>query len=126
AAQARLTPQAPAVLFGGERLSYADLDVRANRLARYLRRRGVGPDTRVGLCLERSLALTVALLGVLKAGAAYVPLDPAYPRERLALMIADTGMRVLLTTAPLAAGLPELPGGPDLLCLDLEERRIDE
>ncbi|MEA2690743.1 MAG: hypothetical protein QOJ16_130, partial [Acidobacteriota bacterium] len=125
AAQARLTPTAPAVLFGGERLSYADLDSRANRLARYLRRRGVGADTRVGLCLERSLAMAVALLGVLKAGAAYVPLDPAYPRERLALMIADTGMPVLLTTAPLAAGLPEVPGGPDLLCLDLEECRID-
>ncbi len=113
------------MLFGGERLSYAELDSRANRLARYLRRRGVGPDTRVGLCLERSLAMTVALLGVLKAGAAYVPLDPAYPRERLALMIEDTGMPVLLTEARLAASLPELSRGPELLCLDLEASRID-
>ena len=127
AAQARRTPQAPAVLFGGERLSYAELDARANRLARYLRRRGVGPDTRVGLCLERSLAMTVALLGVLKAGAAYVPLDPAYPRERLALMIEDTRMPVLLTESRLVASLPvEALGesGPEILCLDVESERI--
>jgi amino acid adenylation domain-containing protein len=127
AAQARRTPEAPAVLCGDERLGYAELNARANRLARYLRRRGVGPDTRVGLCLERSLGLTVALLGILKAGAAYVPLDPDYPRERLALMIEDTGMPVLLTISRLAARLPveAVEGdGPALLLLDAEGERI--
>jgi amino acid adenylation domain-containing protein len=119
AAQARRTPGAAAVLCGNLRLTYAELDIQANRLARYLRRRGVGPDTRVGVCLERSPALAVALLGVLKAGAAYVPLDPTYPRERLALMIADTAMPVLLSEARLAAGLTALaPDGPAVLCLD--------
>jgi len=106
AAQARRTPDAPAVLFGDERLTYRELDQTANRLARRLRARGVGPDTLVGVCFERSLAMPVALLAVLKAGGAWVPLDPAYPAERLALIVADTAMPVLLTEERLVAGLP--------------------
>ena len=122
-AQARRTPEAFAVVMGDERLSYADLVARADRLARLLRRRGVGPDTRVGLCLERSVPLYVALLGILAAGAAYVPLDPAYPRERLALMIADTRMRLLVTESRLVASLPLEGAGLELLLLDQEQEK---
>jgi amino acid adenylation domain-containing protein len=107
AARARRAPDAPAVLFGDQVLSYGELDARANRLARALRRRGAGPDALIGLCLERSLDMAVALLAVLKAGAAYVPLDPAYPRERLALMLADTRMALALTAGAAAAPLAE-------------------
>src|SRR5262249_52777904 len=78
-AQARRTPDRVAVVCGDERLSYGELNCRANRLARHLVRRGVGPENRVGVCLERSPDLVVGLLGILKAGGAYVPLDPDYP-----------------------------------------------
>ncbi|MEA2603268.1 MAG: hypothetical protein QOF89_4260 [Acidobacteriota bacterium] len=115
--QARRTPEAPAVLFGdGEALTYGELEAGANRLARELRRLGVGPDSRVGVCLERSLAMPMALLGVLKAGGAWVPLDSSYPRERLAVVIEDTGMPVLLTTRGLAPNLPV--GDARIVCLD--------
>ena len=106
AQQARRTPDAPAVLFGDERLTYAELDRQANRLARRLRRLGVGPEMSVGVCVERSLEMPMILLAVLKAGGAWVPLDPEYPRERLALMIEDTAMPVLLTQERLADRLP--------------------
>ncbi len=98
-AQARRTPEAVAVVFEGEELRYRDLDARADRLARRLRRQGVGPGVRVGLCLERSFELVVGLLGVLKAGGAYVPLDPAYPAQRLAFMADDAGVAVRLGRA---------------------------
>ena len=88
-AQARRAPQAPALAFEGERLTYAELEARANRLARALRRRGVGPEALVGVAAERSVETIVALLAVLKAGGAYVPLDPSYPSERLAFMWGD-------------------------------------
>ncbi len=90
-AQAARSPSATAVVFEDRELSYAELDRAANRLARGLRRRGVGPDTLVGLCLERSERLPAAILGVLKAGGAYAPMDPAYPRERLKLIAEDSG-----------------------------------
>jgi amino acid adenylation domain-containing protein/non-ribosomal peptide synthase protein (TIGR01720 family) len=106
AAQAARTPEASAVSFRGEALSYAELDRRANRLAHHLRARGVGPETRVGVCLERTPELVVALLGVLKAGGAYVPLDPAYPADRLAYMVADSGAAVVVAEAHLAGRLP--------------------
>ena len=99
-------PEAVAVEFGAERLTYRRLDERANQLAHYLRRMGVGPDERVGLCLERSVELIVSLLGILKAGGAYVPLDPAYPRERLTMMLEDARPRVLVTTRALVGQLP--------------------
>jgi amino acid adenylation domain-containing protein len=115
AEQARRTSGAPAVLFGNERLSFAELLLRANRLARALRRRGVGPETAVGVCLERSLDLPVVLLAVLAAGGAWVPLDPEDPRERLALMIADAGVSLLLTQERLLARLPAHAGGGERL-----------
>ncbi|HEX2078524.1 MAG TPA: amino acid adenylation domain-containing protein [Longimicrobium sp.] len=101
-AQARRTPDAVAVSCGALRLTYRELDARANQAARLLRRHGVGPDVLVGVYMERSLELVVGMLGVLKAGGAYVPLDPAYPRARVQLMLADTRVPVLLTQPALA------------------------
>ncbi|GAB4212335.1 MAG: hypothetical protein OHK0022_48020 [Roseiflexaceae bacterium] len=118
AAQAARTPEAPAVVFGEQTLTYAELEARANQLARSLARRGVGPGGRVALCLERSIALPVVLLAVLKAGAAYVPLDPSYPRERLLLMIADARPTALVTQATLAPELPDLPADLPQLLID--------
>ncbi|HEU0077077.1 MAG TPA: AMP-binding protein, partial [Longimicrobiaceae bacterium] len=117
--QAARTPGAPAVLSGDLVLSYAELDARAGRLARRLRRLGVGPERRVGLLLERSPETVVALLAVLKAGGAYVPLDPAYPEERLRLVARDAGVVLVLAqerTAHLLGGDPPAP----LLVLDGE------
>ena len=96
-AQARATPDAIAALCEGAALSYAELERRAGSLARYLRRQGVGPEVLVALCLERSLEMLVGLLGVLKAGAAYVPLDPCTPRARIDHMLADSGAPLVLT-----------------------------
>jgi amino acid adenylation domain-containing protein len=95
--QVERTPDAPALVYKDERLSYSELNRRANQIARYLRRAGVGPESRVGLCVERSIEMVVATLGVLKAGGAYVPLDPAYPRERLRFMLEDAAVKVLVT-----------------------------
>jgi amino acid adenylation domain-containing protein len=113
--QARRSPDAEAVRCGGRSLSYQELDRRATALARRLRALGVGPDVPVGVFLERCLDLTVALLGVLKAGGCYVPLDPGYPPERLALLLADVAPAVLLTQTRLASRLPQ--HGAHTLCL---------
>ncbi|MEW5930203.1 MAG: amino acid adenylation domain-containing protein, partial [Gemmatimonadota bacterium] len=115
AAQAARTPDAVAVSRRGERVTYAELERRANRLAHALRRRGVGPETRVGVCLSRTPELVVALLAVLKAGGAYVPLDPAHPRERLGRMLEDADAGLVLSESPLLARLPE---GAAVLALD--------
>jgi len=106
AAQARRTPAAEAVVSGDGRLTYRELNRRANRLARCLRQMGVGPEVPVGLCLERSAAMIVGVLGVLKAGGAYVPLDPTYPRERLAFMLEAAAAPVLLAQEQAASALP--------------------
>ncbi|MET0399993.1 MAG: condensation domain-containing protein, partial [Longimicrobiaceae bacterium] len=106
AAQSARTPDAVALVFEGESLSYAALEARSNQLARYLAGLGAGPEIRVGVCAERSLELVVALLAVLKAGAAYVPLDPSYPAERLAYMLEDSGVPVLLTQERLLERMP--------------------
>jgi amino acid adenylation domain-containing protein len=95
--QARRTPQAIAVVFGENELTYSELDSRAETLAQQLREVGVGPEGCVGLCLPRSLEMIVGLLGILKASGAYLPLDPAYPRERLEFMLDDSHARVLVT-----------------------------
>ena len=117
-AQTARTPEAPAVIFEEEQLTYGELDRRAGQLAAALREMGVGPEVLVGVYLERSLELSVALLAVLKSGGAYVPLDPSYPVERLRLMIEDSRAPVLLTVERLAAGLP-VPG-VRLVLLDRE------
>src|SRR5215216_4956928 len=98
-AQVEKTPEAVAVVFEDAVLSYGELNRRANQLGHYLRELGVGPDTRVALCVERGLEMMVGLLGILKEGGAYVPLDPAYPQERLQYMLADSAPVVLLTEA---------------------------
>lgn len=105
-AQARQHPQRVALTCGGQSLCYAELDARANTLAEGLRRRGVGPEIRVGLCMERSAEAIVAMLAILKAGGAYVPLDPGYPPERLAELLADSAAALLLSQTKLAARLP--------------------
>jgi len=110
AAQAARTPQAGALTFGGRHLSYAELDQQANRLARALRERGVGPQVRVGLALERSLEMVVGLLAILKAGGAYVPLDPEYPLDRLRYMIEDSRIGLLLSRTARRRSALE-PGG---------------
>ncbi|HEV2735527.1 MAG TPA: AMP-binding protein, partial [Longimicrobiaceae bacterium] len=121
--QAGRTPDAVAVSSAGAALTYAALDHAANRLANHLRRRGVRPETRVGICLERGTELVVAILAVLKAGGAYVPLDPAYPAERLAFMLADSGAPLLLTRLPLPEGLP--PQAAEVVCLDAHRGLIE-
>ena len=101
-AQVEQSPEAVAVVFEGQQLSYRELNRRANQLAHYLIKLGVGPEVLVGICVERSLEMVIGILGVLKAGGAYVPLDPQYPKERLAFMLADSRPLVLLAQHPLA------------------------
>ncbi|MDX8130467.1 condensation domain-containing protein, partial [Methylomonas sp. OY6] len=100
-AQVKQTPDAVALSFEDQHLTYAELNTRANQLAHYLIEQGVGPDVPVGICLERSLEMVIGLLGILKAGGAYVPVDPHYPAERRALILADAGVQLLLTRAAL-------------------------
>ncbi|HEV2764076.1 MAG TPA: condensation domain-containing protein, partial [Pyrinomonadaceae bacterium] len=120
--QAALRPHAPALHSGDETVTYAELDARANRLARRLRRMGVGPEVMVGLCVERSVEMVVGLLGILKAGGVYVPLDPAYPRERLSFMLEDAGVTVLVADRPSLASLPE--HGAALFLLDEQQDEL--
>jgi natural product biosynthesis luciferase-like monooxygenase protein/amino acid adenylation domain-containing protein len=121
-AQARRTPDATAVIFEDRALTYRELDERATQLARHLRTLGVGRETLVGLCLERSLDLMVGLIAIHKAGAAYVPLDPSYPRERLGFMIEDSGCPVIVTQERLLGQVPAQ--GATLVCVDRDWPRI--
>jgi amino acid adenylation domain-containing protein len=123
AEQAQRTPEALAVLSAGNELSYAELDSRSNRLARHLRGLGVGPEVVVAICAERSVEMVVAVLAVLKTGGAYAPIDPAYPKDRVAFMLADTDAPVLLTQERLLAGLPD--HGAHTVCLDGNRELID-
>ncbi|HEX8321936.1 amino acid adenylation domain-containing protein, partial [Longimicrobium sp.] len=122
-AQAARTPDAVAVRFEEEALTYRELNERANRLAHSLRRRGVGPEVRVGICLERSPEMVVSLLAVLKAGGAYVPLDPAYPADRLAFMLADSAAAVLLTQERLR-GAFAARAGTDVVSVEPAEAEL--
>jgi amino acid adenylation domain-containing protein/non-ribosomal peptide synthase protein (TIGR01720 family) len=121
ARQARLTPDTEAVVYGTASLTYAELDEAADRLAQELAARGVGPDSVVAICVERGLHMVVALLGVLKAGGAYLPLDPAHPAERLEYLLSDSAAALVLTQAAVAG---RLPGGTPVLRLDEEWPRI--
>src|SRR5207247_3051340 len=118
AGQAAATPDAVALVAGNQRLTYRELNQRANQLAHYLQTLGVRPNVLVGLCVERSLDMVVGLLGILKAGGAYVPLDPGYPAERLAFMVEDAQAPVLVTQQHLVSRLPA--HGAWLLCLDAD------
>jgi amino acid adenylation domain-containing protein len=117
-AQVERTPEAVAVVFEDRRLTYAELNRRANQLAHRLRKMGVQSDTLVGICVERSLELVVGMLGILKAGGAYLPLDPAYPKERLAFMMDDARPKVVLTQQRLVNSLPK--NGAKSIALDSE------
>jgi amino acid adenylation domain-containing protein len=121
-AQVERTPDTLAVVSGEERLSYAGLNARANQLAHYLRRLGVGPGVLVGLCIRRSPEMIVGILGVMKAGGAYVPLDPSYPFERLTYMLSDARPPVLLSQECLAEELPSYHG--KIVCLDSEWEQV--
>ena len=117
-AQAKRTPQAVAVVCRDQSVTYAELNRRADRVARRLDALGVGPGCLVGVCVHRSVGLVAALLGALKAGAAYVPLDPSYPRERLGFMLEDARVSAVLTARDLAPALP--PHGADVVVLDAQ------
>ena len=117
-------PDAVAVSFLGQKLTYRELNEKANRLAHYLRELGVGPEVPVGIAAERSLDMIVAVLGVIKSGGAYLPLDPAYPKERLAYMLEDSGAPVLLTQEHLLEGLPRHDG--QVILLDADWPKIEE
>jgi amino acid adenylation domain-containing protein len=121
-AQAERTPDAPAVIFATQRLTYRELDERANQLARRLRRLGVGPETLVAVYLRRSPEMIVGLLGILKAGGAYLPLDPMYPAERLAFLLKDSRASVILTQRELADRLPAREAR--VVCLEAEAEAI--
>jgi amino acid adenylation domain-containing protein len=120
--QVERTPDAVALISGQSRLTYAELNGRANRLAHHLQRLGVGPETLAGVCIERSPEMVIALLAILKAGGAYVPLDPSYPAERLAFMLQDSQAAVLLTRQSLKDRVPLQ--ATRILCLDSDESRF--
>lgn len=122
--QVERTPDAIAVIHGNRVLSYCGLNARANQLARYLQRLGVGPEVLVGICLPRSIDMVVGILAALKAGGAYVPLDPAYPKERLGFVLKDANARVLLTAHKY---LPEFSNqGQYVLCLESIGEALDQ
>ncbi|MDZ8262380.1 amino acid adenylation domain-containing protein [Nostoc sp. ChiQUE01b] len=117
-AQVEKTPNAIAVVFEDQQLSYRELNAKANQLAHYLQKLGVKPEVLVGICVERSLYMVVGLLGILKAGGAYIPLDPAYPKERLAFILEDAQVPLLLTQASLLSAMPQHKA--QVICLDTD------
>src|SRR6185436_4237886 len=116
-AQALRTPDAVALACGDEQVTYRELNARANRIAHHLCRRGVAREALVAVCMDRSVHMVAGLLGVWKAGAAYVPLDPAYPADRLAFMLQDANARILLTDGKSKRLFPSI--GDAAVCLDL-------
>jgi non-ribosomal peptide synthetase component F len=123
-AQVDRTPDAIAVVFEDQKLTYRELNERANQVAHYLQKLGVKPEVLVGICTERSLDMIVGLLGILKAGGAYVPLDPSYPLERIAYILSDAGVKILVTEQKMLALLPEQEA--QLVCLDADWDRISQ
>ncbi|MET0646493.1 MAG: amino acid adenylation domain-containing protein [Pyrinomonadaceae bacterium] len=121
--QARMTPDEPAVVCGAEQISYGRLHVWSNRLAHHLRRLGVGAESLVGVCTERSIDMVAAVIAVFKAGAAYVPLDPAYPQQRLSFMLAESRAEVVLTQQKLEGALQGYGG--KVICLDADRAAIE-
>ncbi len=121
-AQVVRTPEAIAAVSNNQHITYQALEARGNQLAHYLRRHGVGPETRVGVCLERSLDLVISLLGILKAGGAYVPVDPDLPPRRVAFMVEDSSASILLTQEGLMKVRPDLP--IDIICLDKDWGKV--
>ncbi|MBL1176967.1 amino acid adenylation domain-containing protein [Pantanalinema sp. GBBB05] len=124
-AQVRQSPNAIAAIFGEQQITYQELNQKANQLANYLQTLGVKPETLVGVCIERSLDMLIGLLGVLKAGGAYVPLDPSYPAERLAFMVDDAQLPVLLTKQHLLATLSPMEQ-VKVVCLDTAWQEIEQ
>jgi amino acid adenylation domain-containing protein len=123
---ARAAPEAIAAIFGDSKLTYAELDQRSNRLARHLRTLGVGRDTPVGLSVERGLSLLIAQIAILRAGGGYVPLDPTYPKDRLAFMATDSGMKVLVTETSVATQFSETSARLVLLDVDTSDAKAIE
>ncbi|MBG1270576.1 non-ribosomal peptide synthetase, partial [Nostoc sp. WHI] len=122
--QVERTPDAVAVVFADQQLTYRELNARANQLAHYLQTLGVKPDVLVGICVERSLEMLVGVLGILKAGGAYVPLDPDYPQERLSFMLSDAQVQVLVTQQQVVKRLPE--HSAQVICLDEAWKNITQ
>ncbi len=122
--QAKMHAEAAAAVFKDQKLTYNELNRKANQLAHYLRKQGVGPDVPVGICIERSLEMVISVLGILKAGGAYVPLDPAYPKERLEFMLVDAGVQLVITQNSLSGEFPK--SKVRLLCLDQDREIIEK
>ncbi|MFQ4144478.1 amino acid adenylation domain-containing protein [Chlorogloeopsis sp. ULAP02] len=122
--QVEKTPNAIAVIFEDQQLTYQELNQQANQLAHYLQKLGVKPEVLVGICVDRSIAMIVGLLGILKAGGAYVPLDPAYPKQRLASILSDSQVSVILTQQHLLADLPDIKS--PVVCLDTDWELISQ
>ena len=119
AEQAKKTPDAVAVVFQEHKLTYNELNRQANQVAHYLQKLGVKPESKVGLCVERSPEMIIGMLGILKAGGAYLPLDPTYPTERIEFMLSDSQVNILLTTKKTKSQLPQLP--TQIIYLDADE-----
>ena len=122
--QVKLNPEAIAVVFAGQELTYKQLNKKANQLAHHLKKLGVKAEVLVGICVERSLEMIIGILGILKAGGAYVPLDRNYPAERLNYMLEDSGVEIILTQQKI---LPSLPStNAEIICLDRDWEKIEQ
>lgn len=122
--QVEQTPDATAIVFENQQLTYRELNQRANQLAHHLQKLGVGTEALIGVCVERSLEMVIGILGILKAGGAYLPLDPSYPRDRLSLMLADAQVTILLTSASVVERIGEQK--LQVICLDRDCLAISE
>ncbi len=120
--QVKATPDAIALVFNDQEMTYGELNAQANQIAHFLQDKGVGLETKVGICVERSFEMIAGILGILKAGGVYVPLDPHYPIDRIAFMLEDTGITILLTLQKLLDKLPQ--GTPRVVCLDSDWQEI--